>query len=142
MEPRKLLVKPYKGRGRHPWRWRLVAGNGAVIADGAEGYKTKRNLPRARSIGARTTARGRWRGEHHLDRHRGAERLLLSAACERWLPCAEARQLPDDAAAARKHVGFGLARRPRTTTSVRELVGLENCCTDGIKASSASTSDR
>ena len=29
------------------WRWRLVAGNGNVVADGAEGYATAGNARRA-----------------------------------------------------------------------------------------------
>ena len=37
----------YKGRGTHPYRWQLRAKNGRVIADGAEGYKTHRNVVRA-----------------------------------------------------------------------------------------------
>lgn len=29
------------------WRWRALAGNGRIIADSAEGYKTSRNAHRA-----------------------------------------------------------------------------------------------
>ena len=29
------------------WRWRLIAGNGRVVADSAEGYARKRNAVRA-----------------------------------------------------------------------------------------------
>ena len=29
------------------WRWRLRAGNGRVVADGAEGYASRRNVYRA-----------------------------------------------------------------------------------------------
>lgn len=29
------------------WRWRLRAANGRVVADGAEGYASKRNVNRA-----------------------------------------------------------------------------------------------
>lgn len=29
------------------WRWRAIARNGKVVADGAEGYATKRNANRA-----------------------------------------------------------------------------------------------
>lgn len=29
------------------WRWRAVAGNGKIVADGAEGYASKRNAERA-----------------------------------------------------------------------------------------------
>jgi len=29
------------------WRWRLVAGNGEIIADGGEGYASKRNAREA-----------------------------------------------------------------------------------------------
>ena len=29
------------------WRWRLRAGNGRIIADGSEGYRSKRNAERA-----------------------------------------------------------------------------------------------
>lgn len=36
----------YMGRGGR-WRWRLVAVNGATVADGAEGYATSSNARRA-----------------------------------------------------------------------------------------------
>lgn len=42
-----MNIVRYRGRGRHPWRWRLVARNGRIMADSAEGYATKRNLTRA-----------------------------------------------------------------------------------------------
>lgn len=29
------------------WRWRLVAGNGRIVADSAEGYATEANVDRA-----------------------------------------------------------------------------------------------
>ena len=29
------------------WRWRLLAANGLIVADSAEGYATKRGLNRA-----------------------------------------------------------------------------------------------
>lgn len=29
------------------WRWRLVARNGRIVADGAEGYASRRNVLRA-----------------------------------------------------------------------------------------------
>ena len=37
----------YRGNGKQPWRWRLVATNGRIVADSAEGYATKSNLRRA-----------------------------------------------------------------------------------------------
>lgn len=36
-----------KGLQAGQWYWRLVAGNGRVIADGAEGYSRKANIIRA-----------------------------------------------------------------------------------------------
>lgn len=42
-----MTIIAYKGRGRQPWRWRLVARNGRIIADSAEGYSTRSNLRRA-----------------------------------------------------------------------------------------------
>lgn len=42
-----MRLVAYKGRGRQPWRWRLVAGNGRIVADSAEGYASKANLTRA-----------------------------------------------------------------------------------------------
>lgn len=32
---------------RHEWRWRLVAANGRIIADSAEGYTRKEDAHRA-----------------------------------------------------------------------------------------------
>jgi uncharacterized protein YegP (UPF0339 family) len=29
------------------WRWRVVAGNGRIMADGSEGYHSKYNVKRA-----------------------------------------------------------------------------------------------
>ena len=29
------------------WRWRLVAGNGRIVADSGEGYASKANVKRA-----------------------------------------------------------------------------------------------
>lgn len=52
----------YKGRGTHPWRWRLVADNGRIMADSAEGYARKQNLRRA----TRTVAR-QWMRASVLD---------------------------------------------------------------------------
>jgi hypothetical protein len=31
----------FKGKGKHPWRWRFKADNGEIIADSAEGYVNK-----------------------------------------------------------------------------------------------------
>lgn len=42
-----MKIVAYKGRGVHPWRWRLVARNGRIIADSAEGYSKKSKLVRA-----------------------------------------------------------------------------------------------
>lgn len=42
-----MMIVCYKGRGRQPWRWRLEARNGKIVADAAEGYSTKSNLARA-----------------------------------------------------------------------------------------------
>lgn len=42
-----MKIIAYKGRGPQPWRWRLVAGNGRIMADSAEGYARKQNLRRA-----------------------------------------------------------------------------------------------
>ncbi len=37
----------YKGQGRQPWRWRLIAANGRNIANGGEGYSRHGNALRA-----------------------------------------------------------------------------------------------
>jgi uncharacterized protein YegP (UPF0339 family) len=42
-----MKIVCYKGKGRQPWRWRLVASNGKVVADSAEGYAKRGNLKRA-----------------------------------------------------------------------------------------------
>lgn len=42
-----MKIIAYKGLGTHPWRWRLVARNGRIMADSAEGYARKQNLRRA-----------------------------------------------------------------------------------------------
>jgi uncharacterized protein YegP (UPF0339 family) len=57
-----MKIVAYKGRGQHPWRWRLVARNGKIVADSAEGYSTRSNLLRA----ARRIAR-LWQTAPHLD---------------------------------------------------------------------------
>lgn len=44
---RRLTIEIYKGRGRQPWRWRLLARNYKIIADCAEGYASRRNVMRA-----------------------------------------------------------------------------------------------
>lgn len=41
-----MKVEFYKD-GKGEWRWKLVARNGKIVADGAEGYKSKRNVVRA-----------------------------------------------------------------------------------------------
>lgn len=45
-----MKIVAYKGRGKHPWRWRLVARNGKIMADSAEGYALKANLKRAIAV--------------------------------------------------------------------------------------------
>ena len=55
-----MKLVAYKGRGKHPWRWRLVARNGKIIGDGAEGYATKGNLRRAISLLRRSTHAVGW----------------------------------------------------------------------------------
>jgi uncharacterized protein YegP (UPF0339 family) len=32
---------------RDGWRWRMIAGNGKIVADGAEAYSTRGNARRA-----------------------------------------------------------------------------------------------
>lgn len=41
-----MKIRIYKDRSGE-WRWRMVARNGRVVADSAEGYKTKRGAVRA-----------------------------------------------------------------------------------------------
>lgn len=47
------VIKSYLGKD-HKWRWRMVAANGRVVSDGAEGYSTKNGCMRAitRIVGA------------------------------------------------------------------------------------------
>jgi uncharacterized protein YegP (UPF0339 family) len=42
-----VTLEVYRGRGVQPWRWRLRARNGKIIADGAEGYATRGSVRRA-----------------------------------------------------------------------------------------------
>ena len=42
-----MKIQFYKGKGTQPWRWRLVASNGKIIADSAEGYASRGNVIRA-----------------------------------------------------------------------------------------------
>lgn len=37
----------YRGKGRQPWRWRLIAKNGKIVADSAEGYSTRAGVWKA-----------------------------------------------------------------------------------------------
>ncbi len=41
-----MKVEAYQDKAGE-WRWRLKAKNGRIIADGAEGYKTKSGIKRA-----------------------------------------------------------------------------------------------
>lgn len=41
-----MKIKIYKDKSGQ-WRWRLLARNGKIIADSAEGYRTKSNVTRA-----------------------------------------------------------------------------------------------
>ena len=56
MSKRKPKVEVYKGYinswavmdgNKPPWYWRIRAANGRIIADGGEGYVSKRNAIRA-----------------------------------------------------------------------------------------------
>jgi uncharacterized protein YegP (UPF0339 family) len=43
-----MKFEVYQGKGRKKrWYWRLVAANGEIIADGAQGYSTRQNCRRA-----------------------------------------------------------------------------------------------
>lgn len=42
-----VRIVAYRGRGQKNWRWRLVASNGKIVADSAEGYATKASLTKA-----------------------------------------------------------------------------------------------
>ncbi len=42
-----MTIVCYKGKGRQPWRWRLVARNGKIVADSAEGYASRGNLQKS-----------------------------------------------------------------------------------------------
>ena len=37
----------FYGDARGEWRWRLLAGNGEIVADSSEGYTTKHGARRA-----------------------------------------------------------------------------------------------
>jgi len=45
-QTRRPRFQIYQDRGKK-WRWRLRAANGAVIADGSEGYDSKRGARKA-----------------------------------------------------------------------------------------------
>ncbi len=55
-----MKIIAYKGRGKQPWRWRLVARNGRIMADSAEGYARKQNLRRATETLARKLLEAGW----------------------------------------------------------------------------------
>lgn len=44
---RGMRFEVYKGRGRHPYRWRARRQNGRIVADSAEGYTRERSAKRA-----------------------------------------------------------------------------------------------
>ena len=44
-----MTARIYRDR-RGEWRWRLVAHNGRIVADSAEGYTRRRNAARALRI--------------------------------------------------------------------------------------------
>ena len=44
---RDLTLKPYEGKGSHPYRWKLISSNGNIIADSGEGYTRMRDARRA-----------------------------------------------------------------------------------------------
>lgn len=46
---------------QNDWRWRAMAANGRIIADSAEGYRTKRATV-AGATRARDALCGEWRG--------------------------------------------------------------------------------
>jgi uncharacterized protein YegP (UPF0339 family) len=41
-----MKVQIYQGKNKK-WYWRVVARNGRIIADGAQGYASKANVKRA-----------------------------------------------------------------------------------------------
>lgn len=43
---RKASFEAYKGRGAQPWRWRLKAANGKIVATG-EGFGSERDAWRS-----------------------------------------------------------------------------------------------
>jgi uncharacterized protein YegP (UPF0339 family) len=47
MDRRPLTIALYRGKGTQPYRWRLKAPNGRIIADSAEGYASVGALRRA-----------------------------------------------------------------------------------------------
>lgn len=47
MKQRKIgRIEEYQDKAGQ-WRWRIRAGNGLIVADGAEGYASRRNVRRA-----------------------------------------------------------------------------------------------
>jgi uncharacterized protein YegP (UPF0339 family) len=39
----KYRLEVYKGRGKQPWRWRVRARNGKLVACSGEGFRSRRN---------------------------------------------------------------------------------------------------
>jgi hypothetical protein len=56
MRPRKPRITVYRGADAQ-WYWRLVAANGNVQADGAEGYTRRASAQRAVKAAQRAMAR-------------------------------------------------------------------------------------
>ena len=47
MKKRKIgRIEEYQDKAGQ-WRWRIRAGNGLIVADGSEGYASRRNVRRA-----------------------------------------------------------------------------------------------
>lgn len=73
--------------GSDLWRWRLVAKNNKVIADGSEGYLSERNVMRAlqtvqRGLKAMASApikKGEWKKSTSGPSERNLNGILLSA---------------------------------------------------------------
>ena len=45
--PKDYWIEIYKGRGKHPWRWRLRCYNGKLLTCSGEGFYSKHNATRS-----------------------------------------------------------------------------------------------
>ena len=58
-----FCIQTWKGRGKQPYRFRLVASNGRILSTSGEGYASKRNRDNAVSIIEDSYNEGKYAGK-------------------------------------------------------------------------------